>query len=480
MARLQLQDDDVRPVRGPTTGARTIDIAALYATHAPDIRRLCLRLTRDPSAAEDLAQETFTRFIARLPQLPSTVNIGAYLQVTARNLYLKSLRTGTMEVCDELLEERLGSDDDLERDPARATLLVEQIHQMRRSTSRLNGRQRRALMLREVEGRSYPEIADSMGISTDAVAHVLARARTRLRSEYRREQGPPAIAKPACGPALDMLSSYLDGQLADTDHDSVAAHLAGCRECRNVLTSYREASIQLRAAGPGSALAAMLERVGGILQGAVGNATGTAATVAGTAAIVVAGGSGVVVAHHFTAPGSQRTVAAASLPAVSATAATAGPAGGSSTAVDTWRPGSSGTDLGHVRGTRATDGSGRPADDVRPGSDDEADRDHRPDGRHASRRPAGRRAGRIANGSGGDATAHDTEGHRPGGDDAARHDPARRDTRRDDADRDRPERRAPTRHRSLDHDAGGPTANGDDPAGQAAETVRQLTPRPRS
>ena len=119
---------------------------------------------------------------------------------------------------------------------------------MRRSAARLNGRQRRALVLREVEGRSYPEIAESMGISTDAVAHVLARARTRLRSEYRREQSPvPAVAA-ACAPIRDVLSTYLDGQVTAAVHDEVTEHLATCRDCREVLGTYREASFQLRGA----------------------------------------------------------------------------------------------------------------------------------------------------------------------------------------------------------------------------------------
>ena len=300
MARPDLPDDDAA-IR-PAQGARSVDVAALYATHAPEIRRLCLRLTRDPSAADDLAQETFARFLARLPHLPATVNVGAYLQVTARNLYFKHLRDHTHEVCDEFLEDRLGSDEDLERDPARATLLVEQVDQVRRSAARLNGRQRRALLLREVEGRSYPEIADRMGISTDAVAHVLARARTRLRSEYRREQSPEVIATAGCGPVRDVLSAYLDGHVSPDAHDEVTAHLATCDACRNVLASYREASIQLRGAAPLSPVAALLERAGGILQGGVLHTTGTAATIASSAAIVAAGGGGLVVAHHFVAP----------------------------------------------------------------------------------------------------------------------------------------------------------------------------------
>jgi RNA polymerase sigma factor (sigma-70 family) len=321
MAFQRYSDDDVTPARR-ASGARSLNVAALYATHAPDIRRLCLRLTRDPSAAEDLAQETFTRFIARLPSLAPDVNVGAYLQITARNLYLKNIRDDAHEFADDLLETRLGSDDDLERDPARATLLVEQIHQVRRSTARLNGRQRRALVLREVDGRSYPEIAEAMGISPDALAQVLARARTRLRSEYRREQGPDAAVGTPCDSIRNLLSSYLDGHVTPAVKVDVAAHLAGCFDCRDVLATYREAGIQLRAAGPLSPLAALLERAVAIVQGAVAHTTGTAAAVAGSAAIVVAGGGGLVVAHHVAPRPHDAAAAAASTSSVAASATT--------------------------------------------------------------------------------------------------------------------------------------------------------------
>src|SRR5215218_9901321 len=109
MARLEFREDRGRSAPAGAAGARSVDVAALYDAHAADIRRLCLRLTRDPSAADDLAQETFARFIARLPHLQPDVNVGAYLQVTARNLYFKGLRDDSHEVCDEFLESRLGS-----------------------------------------------------------------------------------------------------------------------------------------------------------------------------------------------------------------------------------------------------------------------------------------------------------------------------------------------------------------------------------
>jgi len=314
----------VQDAAGPDAGTRvrSVDVAALHALHAPALRRFCLRLTRDRTGAEDLEQETFARFMARLPHLDPAVNVGAYLQATARNLYVKGLRNASREVADDLIEEHVGCDDDLERDPSRSLLLAEQIQQMRRSARRLNGRQRRAIVLREVDGRSYTEIADALGISEDAVAQTISRARVRLRSEYRREAVPAVAPSRACAALQDALSSYLDGRLRGAPRDDVEQHLRRCPACREVLAGYREAGVRLRAGAPVSSLAVLAERVSLALHGATSQAAGGLAVVAGGAAIVVAGAGGLVVAHRV-APG-----AAPSHAATAPAGSTTGPSGG--------------------------------------------------------------------------------------------------------------------------------------------------------
>lgn len=282
-----------------TTGgaARSIDAAALFATVREPLRRFCLRLTRDPDDADDLMQETFARFIARLPHLDPDVNHAAYLNATAHNLHIKGLRSTMREFADEFAADHAGADDDLERDPSRALLLGEQIEQVRRSAARLNGKQRRAIVLREVNGRSYAEIAADLGMSTDAVAQTISRARSRLRSEFRRELAPTtATAAAGCIALRDDLSPYLDGQLEADRRATVEMHLNACRDCRQVLEGYREAGVRLRAGAPLSAIGTLLERIASLVGGASSTAAGGAA-VLGTAAVVTAGAGGVLTAQ---------------------------------------------------------------------------------------------------------------------------------------------------------------------------------------
>ena len=168
----------VRELDAPLPGVAGLE--GLYEEHAPDLRRRCLRLTRDGYAADDLMQEVFVRFLTRFPTAPPGMNVGAYLHATARNVLWKQLRD-SHEVSDGEIESTAGADDDLDRDPERSMLLGEQQSLVRRCAAVLTGRQRRALTLRDVEGRSYDEISSELGIGTGAVMQVISRARARLR-----------------------------------------------------------------------------------------------------------------------------------------------------------------------------------------------------------------------------------------------------------------------------------------------------------
>lgn len=56
------------------------------------IRNLLRRLSRDPSLADDLAQETFLQAWRRLPQLRVLATFGAWLRQVAINVWLQHVR----------------------------------------------------------------------------------------------------------------------------------------------------------------------------------------------------------------------------------------------------------------------------------------------------------------------------------------------------------------------------------------------------
>ena len=312
---------ETRLLERPVRGAPGLD--RLYDLHGPSLRRRCLSLTRNPAAADDLMQEVWVRFIARFPEPPAEMNVGAYLNAMAQNILWKQLRD-SHEVVDGEIESSLGADDDLERDPERSTLLGEQRHLVRRCAALLTGRQRTALTLREVEGRSYAEIASELDIGVDAVAQVISRGRVRLRRSLRRAQIDLDQLPPDCRELLGPLSDFVDGRQL-TSAPEVRAHLAGCETCRRTVAAYQEAGSRLRGLAPLAPLAAVVARAGELVRGGVEAPLGLGAVASlATAAVIAVGGGGMLVAEHVTSSHRAHGAAVAGLTgrAASATIAT--------------------------------------------------------------------------------------------------------------------------------------------------------------
>jgi RNA polymerase sigma factor (sigma-70 family) len=299
--------EQARQLREPLAGPRSLE--ELYDLHAPGLRRRCRRLTGDPDAAEDLAQEVFVRFMARFHEPPADMNVAGYLYATARNILWKQLRDDH-ELADGEIETTVGSDDDLEIDPERSILLLEQQRLVRRCSAVLTGRQRRALMLRDVEGHSYAEIGSELGVGTDAVAQIVSRARARLRVAVRRAHVDLDQLSPECRAMLGPLSDYLDGHAATSSTD-IEGHLAGCESCRGTLSAFRGAGSRLRGTLPIAPLSAVLARIGEAVR--LGGGAPADAVRAGAIAVAAAlaiGGGGMFVAHE-TMTGSHAPAAAA-------------------------------------------------------------------------------------------------------------------------------------------------------------------------
>ncbi|MEO9176252.1 MAG: sigma-70 family RNA polymerase sigma factor, partial [Gaiellales bacterium] len=273
---------------------------ALYAEHSQALRDRCRRLTRDPSAADDLMQEVFVRFLARFPEPPSGMNVSAYLYATARNIQWKQLRDEHEDLSVDV-EQAIGPDDELERDPERAALLAEQRSLVQRCSALLSGRQRRALSLSEIEGHSYAEIGSELGIGVDAVGHILTRARARLRGALRRAQIDHEQLPAECRALLGPLADYVDGRQS-TSSAELERHLAGCETCRGTLAAYQEAGSRLRGITPLAPVVAAVTRIAAIARGAGDGPASVGALASVTAAVFALGGGGVVLAHHLISP----------------------------------------------------------------------------------------------------------------------------------------------------------------------------------
>jgi RNA polymerase sigma-70 factor (ECF subfamily) len=77
--------------------------------------------------------------------------------------------------------------------PARRMDKAEQADMVRQAVATLSERQRTALLLSKFEGMSYQDIADTMGLSVQAIKSLLSRARVNLKEVLTPyvEEGTP-------------------------------------------------------------------------------------------------------------------------------------------------------------------------------------------------------------------------------------------------------------------------------------------------
>jgi hypothetical protein len=150
--------------------------------------------------------------------------------------------------------------------------------------------------MRELEGRSYQEIADVLGLSTSAVETLIFRARRALREQLEGSL--------TCTEAELAISRQLDGRLGRKEKGQLRAHLRECEDCARFARSQRaqRSAIQSLALIPvPSSLSSFFGQhaaATGAGAGAAAAGTGVAAKVALVgASAIVATGVGVETAH---------------------------------------------------------------------------------------------------------------------------------------------------------------------------------------
>jgi len=166
----------------------------LVAEHSGDVYALLFRLTSDSEEARDLTQETFLRAFQSINRFRGDASLKTWIYRIAINQARNRWRwwrrrkrdvTVSLDATDEHNERPLAATlpNENSLNPEQETLAHEREGQLRDALLGLKRAFREAVVLRDVEGFSYEEIAAMLQISIGTVKSRIARGRLELRRQ---------------------------------------------------------------------------------------------------------------------------------------------------------------------------------------------------------------------------------------------------------------------------------------------------------
>ena len=185
--------------------------AALYIRHRHGLSQHARRYLNDSRDVDEVVQETFLRLFLALPDLESEAQAVAWCRRTLTNLCIDRYRAAKRRP--RLIDLGLVAHELVVADePSDPLVAAEDAAIVRHALSLLSPLHRDALIKREIEEKSLPQIAAELGVPEESVKHLLYRARRALR---RLLVGtglePTSLHAKAVGSALLLILTVIFG-----------------------------------------------------------------------------------------------------------------------------------------------------------------------------------------------------------------------------------------------------------------------------
>ena len=252
--------------------------------------------------AEDALQDVFVRAYGALRANDREVSLRAWLYRIAHNRCIDELRraggVGSPSAPAEVLEFVQAP----ASDPMDVVQQRESLRRLVEDVQRLPEQQRSALLMREISGMAYQDLAAALDVTVPAVKSLLVRARIGLAQAAE---------------ARDTACAAIRADLADAHERGVRAsglvkrHLHDCKACSAYKRELRAVDARLAALVPALGPVALVAKLLGIGGGSAGVAGGGATAAGGAGATAAAAGGGAAAAGTGLASVSLGHVAAA-------------------------------------------------------------------------------------------------------------------------------------------------------------------------
>jgi RNA polymerase sigma factor (sigma-70 family) len=204
----------------------------LYGRYRPRIASYVRGMVRDEGRAEDVTQEAFLSALRRLRETDSEIVFKPWIYRIARNQAIDHhRRTSRAEEISMDAERGLRPSDhprlvDLAA-PDTALVAKQRLDHLCGAFDELSDVQSRVIVMRELEGRSYREIAERLELTRPAVEGALFRARRRLESEYEQ-----LAEGRRCAGMRTTIARLAEGVGGKTDEARLGRHARRCSLCR--------------------------------------------------------------------------------------------------------------------------------------------------------------------------------------------------------------------------------------------------------
>jgi RNA polymerase sigma factor (sigma-70 family) len=251
----------------------------LYRRHVAEVYRYSLAMLRNPADAEDVTQTTFMNAYGAYRRGERPRAAQRWLITIAHNVCRQRFRQSQRRVEEVAFDETAA-------EAAVPDTTVPSVEELSRALGHLAFNQRAALVMRELEGRSYAEIAEVLGVTASAVETLIFRARRALREQLEGQL--------SCIDAEAAVSRQLDGRLPRAERGALRAHLRECKECASLARRLRAQRSAIKAIG----LVPLPASLGSFFGGGAGAAAVGGGGVAMKAAAFVAASAVVAGAGH--------------------------------------------------------------------------------------------------------------------------------------------------------------------------------------
>jgi RNA polymerase sigma factor (sigma-70 family) len=207
---------------------------ALYSRYQRRITGYVAGMVKDHGRAEDITQEVFVSALRRMRQTERPIAFKPWIYEIAKNACIDAYRRSrraeevSFDADDRLSPSDYGRLVATGPTPDAALDAKQELDHLRGAFGGLSESHHQILVMRELEGLSYKDIGERMGMSRPAVESTLFRARKRLGEEYDEL---------ASGARCVRIQAIIDAgttRLGLRDQRRLARHISHCQPCRRL------------------------------------------------------------------------------------------------------------------------------------------------------------------------------------------------------------------------------------------------------